>query len=337
MPTKEYQNFVKNYQPRIIDFIPIPVWDTSIPEEREEVVSANPLEPQTLKEFVGQEKAKEILRIIVDSANKEKRLIPNILLTGAYGHGKTTLAKLIAKRHKKKLKIIDGSIAGSVIKPDPGKIYIVDEAHNIPAKITDSFNIMIDAGELRIVACTTNPGALPAPFRSRFRTIYLTEYQPLDIAKIIQRATNRLEVKIDKTAVDMIANRSKCNPRAALTILDFVREIGSLNSNPEITIIVVLDALNKLGINEIGLTILDRKYLELLRTDRPVGLQYISSVLSVDSETIQEEIEPYLIRLGIIERTARGRVMVDPAAADREIKIQETLKKIIEGKFFDQI
>ena len=135
----------------------------------------NPMEPQNFGDFIGQMSQKEVLQIIVDSANMENRLIPCILLTGPYGHGKTTLAKLVAKRHNKKIIVIDGAISESIIRPLSNTIYIVDEAHNIPAQIADSYNILIDSNQLRIIACTTNPGALPAPFRSRFRSIYQTD------------------------------------------------------------------------------------------------------------------------------------------------------------------
>jgi Holliday junction DNA helicase RuvB len=330
---EELLDLSRRSRPQYIEFIPIPIYQED--EETDSTpVKENPFDPKTLNEFVGQAQAKEILKIIVDSANKEKRLIPNILLTGAYGHGKTTLAKLIAKRHKKKVEVIDGAVAASRVKPDKNKIYIIDEAHNIPAQITDSFNILIDAGKLRIIACTTNPGALPAPFRSRFRTIYLEEYQPRDIAKIVERATKRLNLTVDKSAIDIIANRSKCNPRNALNILDFVREIAVMSpTEGNITVANVLDAMKKLGISDIGLTTVDRKYLELLQYDKPVGLNYISSTLSLDSDTVQEEIEPYLLRLGMIERTPRGRLRVGDSIGIPNL--DEVLRRIMENNSED--
>lgn len=321
-PTKRsnpYDNLLDYARSFKVEFLPIIAPYTEADEEpktahkKEPPTPINPFEPTTLDDFIGQEQAKEIIKIIVDSANKEKRLIPNIILTGAYGHGKTTLAKLIAKRHRKEIQIIDGSMAGVLVKPSRDKIYVIDEAHNIPAQVADSFNILIDSGNLRIIGCTTNPGALPAPFRSRFRVIYLDDYQPKDIARILEKASRRLPLNIDKLALNDIANRSKCNPRTALAILDFVREVSSLSSDDgKVTADVVLQSLIKLGIDEIGLTRVDKKYLDLLKPNHPVGLQYISATLSIDSETIQEEIEPYLLKLGLIQRTPRGRIKVDP-------------------------
>lgn len=315
---KEYEDLLaiaRTYKP--IQFLSpiLPMYSArDEPKKEKEPVPVNPFEPKSLEQFVGQEQAKEVIKIIVDSANKEKRLIPNILLTGAYGHGKTTLAKLIVKRHKKDVEIIDGSVAGLVIKPDRDTIYIVDEIHNVPPAVTDSFNIEIDAGNLRMIGCTTNPGALPAPFRSRFRNIYLDEYQPKHIAQIIERAAKRMSLTIEKAAINDMANRSKCNPRNALMILDFVREVAVLGKEEQVTTETVLDALKKLGIDAIGLTNLDRKYLDVINATRPVGLQYISSVLAVDSDTVQEEIEPYLIRIGLIERTPRGRIRANSSS-----------------------
>jgi Holliday junction DNA helicase RuvB len=283
-----------------------------MPEKILDVVSEiNPFEPKNLKEFVGQENTKEVLQIIVDSANIEHRLIPNILLTGPYGHGKTTLAKIIARRHHKKIEITDGNLAATVIKPSKTKIYIVDEAHNIPPQVADSYNILIDAGELRIIACTTNPGNLSSAFRSRFRTLYLVNYTVEDITKIIKRAANRAKIKITNESVAILGKRSKCNPRNALNLLAFVQEVASLSSQKEQKIPKesVQVALSKLGIDGLGLNSLDRKYLSLLKIDIPVGLQYISSVLAQDVATIQNEIEPYLIQGGFVERTARGRIL----------------------------
>jgi len=277
-------------------------------EEEEFIEILDPFEPSTLDEFIGQEQPKEILKIIIEAANKESRSIPNILLTGAYGHGKTTLAKLIIKESGKNFKIIDGQSAEQCLVTLPNIVYIIDEAHNIPLELADSFNLRIDSGKLNIIACTTNQGVLPAPFKSRFRTIYLGDYEKKDISEILRRAAERKDILIKERVTTKIAERSKFNPRIALSILEFIREITVVKQQKESTIDIVFEAFHKLAIDEKGLTPIDRKYLSVLKTTTPLGLKYLSSVLSVDGSTIEEEIEPYLIKQGLIDRTARGRV-----------------------------
>ena len=315
--SEEYLEYAKSYIPQPQRYTPYQSnWKP--PEEEPPIIIAtklesSPFEPRNFSEFIGQASVKEVLQIIVDSANKERRLIPNILLTGAYGHGKTTLAKLIIKRHRKKIRIVDGSIVETVIVPSTDVIYIVDEAHNIPSQVADTYNILIDSGNLRIIACTTNPGALPAAFRSRFRNIYISSYTVDNIKTIIQKAANRAKINLTPKAAGLLAARSKLNPRYGLTLLDFIREISILTATPNLPIIEqnILEGVRKLGIDSLGLTEIDRKYLSLLKANKPIGLQYIASVLAVDVNTIQEEIEPYLIQLGLIERTQRGRIIGD--------------------------
>jgi len=319
-----------NYRPS--QRLQIPKFPPAIRARGSEEVLAepeNPLEPRSFSEFIGQDRAKEVLSIIVDSANKEHRIIPNILLTGPYGHGKTTLAKLIVRRHKKDVRIVDGASTDKLLldKPSKGTIYIIDEAHNIPTEVTDSFNIQIDSGNLRVIACTTNPGALPAPFRSRFRSIYLHDYTPVDLERIVFNALLRSKQSATHEAIQMIAARSKLNPRQALTILEFSREVRVLRGDREITADDLREVFYKLDIDDRGLTALDQKYLSLLKYDTPVGLQFISSILSVDRETIQEEIEPYLIHLGLVERTPRGRKK--PLPNDIQSAVEATLNRLI--------
>lgn len=311
----EFEEFVSTYKP-IIELPPYANYQSIVQQPRIEdlvdktKITINPYEPRNFNEFIGQESVKDVLEIIVDSANKEKRLIPNILLTGAYGHGKTTLAKLVAKRHNKKIEILDAAVAGAIITPSKDKIYIIDEAHNLASQLTDTYNILIDTDNLRIIACTTNPGALSAPFRSRFRLLYLVDYTVEDIKRIIQKAAYRAKIKITPKGAEILAQRSKLNPRNALSMLDFTREVMSLTNSKSIGPDEVAYATAKLGIDSLGLNTLDRKYLKLL-SNKPIGLQYISAALAVDIDTILYEVEPYLIQEGLIERTAKGRLLVD--------------------------
>jgi Holliday junction DNA helicase RuvB len=324
-----WREYAKHYVPNqyAIPFqtgwVPPPPPVTVPPET---YAKANPFEPQNFDEFIGQKFAKEILKIIVDSANKEHRLIPSVLLTGAYGHGKTTLAKLVVQRHGKRVCIVDGSNVLTQVIPSKETIYIVDEAHNIPPQLADTYNILMDSNNLRMIACTNKPGMLPAPFRSRFRSVYLGDYTPENIKEIIQNAARRSETKLSEGAAVALAKRSKLNPRYGLNLLDFMREISVLEESSDDTIREkdVLVGVEKLNIDPLGLTELDRKYLSLLKPNGAIGLNYISSALSLDADTIQDEIEPYLIQLGLVERTPRGRV------AGQNHVISEITRKILE-------
>jgi holliday junction DNA helicase RuvB len=328
---EELLEFAQNYSTlgRGLYVISIPPPFILTPTE-DEPPTINPIEPQTFADFIGQAPVKEVLRIIIEAANRESRTVPNILLTGSYGHGKTTLAKLIAKQNNKSFKILDGASVGAELSLKKDTIYIIDEAHNIPAQVTDSFNILIDSNRLNIIACTTNPGSLSPPFRSRFRTIYLEPYIEKDIYNILRKASKRINFNITVSATKVIAERSKLNPRISLSVLEFVREIGVATKTKHppkpINIKDALLALDKLGIDADGFNNLDRRYLEILSTDYPVGMQYITSLLSMDSATIQDEIEPYLLKRGIIQRTPKGRIKSKPNSVDikREDQIDFT-------------
>jgi holliday junction DNA helicase RuvB len=270
-------------------------------------------DPTSFEEFIGQESSKEVLTFIIEASIKRNEPLPNILLTGKYGHGKTTLARLIAERVNKSIRIIDGALAETALaNPNSDTIYIVDEIHNITPVLADSLNILLDSKELHMIGCTTSPGKLSSPFRSRFRLIYLEDYTEGDIKKIVFNAASRSDVHISQETLDIVASRSQYNPRMALAVLDFLKEIATVEDLTEISKSRTLEALNSLKIDDRGLTEIDRRYLDVLRYDTPVGLRHIMSVLSLDSATIEEQIEPYLLKMGFIDRTARGRIKAMP-------------------------
>lgn len=303
---------------------PIPTWEPIDWEELAEVTdfSATPkiettiykpskFDPSNLEEFIGQAQNKKILDIIIKAALKNNEFIPNLLLTGTYGHGKTTLSQLIALESGKEFRLIDGSTAETFLKnPNSNLVYIVDEIHNIPPVLADSLNILIDQNKIHLIGCTTSPGKLQAPFKSRFRHIYLSDYNLKDMSLIVKNAFKRVKTNISLNAVEEIAKRSKLNPRTALSILKFVKEVQITENIKIISKNKTLEILNILGINELGLTEMDLKYLEALRYDKPIGLKSLASILSLDEQTIEEQIEPYLLKERMIERTARGRIKV---------------------------
>ena len=270
-------------------------------------------EPTSFKEFIGQEPTKKILEITIGAALKTKKPLPNILLTGVYGHGKTTLARLIAERAETSFQIIDGANAETLLaSPKKDVLYIIDEIHNISSVLSDSINILIDQQKIHLIGCTTSPGKLQAPLRSRLRLLYLDDYTAEDISKIILAAAQKVDIVLHKNVQNTISKRSKLNPRNALSILAFMHEMAIVEQIKCIDSRKMEAALKILRIDEMGLTELDRKYLEALNYNKPVGLKSVSSALSLDTQTIEEQIEPYLLKIGLIERTARGRILVYP-------------------------
>lgn len=261
-----------------------------------------------LNQFVGQAVLKEALRISIEAAVKEKKPPPNLLLTGPYGHGKTTLAQIVARESHCKYRIVDGQDAVNKVTPEDKMVWIIDEIHNLKAEAADTFNTLLDMGNVHIIGCTTYPGALPAPFRSRFRSLYIEEYSAEDIEEILRRASRKRGLKLSKEVVRAIADKGKLNPRVSLAILEFIQDY-IVAKNCEVTLSVANDILSVMGIDNRGLTNLDRKYLELLDPAKPVGIAYLSSMLGIDNAAIQNDIEPYLLKKGLISRTPRGRIL----------------------------
>lgn len=261
----------------------------------------DPYRPKTFDEYIGQEDAKRLARIIIAAAKAEKRGLPNTLITGEYGLGKTTLARIIISTFGTREVIVDPKAT----IPTSGTI-IVDEIHNLPTDIADSLHKNLDSSQLTIIGCTTNPGELTSAFRSRFRQLLLTPYTENDLKSLISTAAIRTGRQLDKATTSIIAARSRFNARAAVQNLKMVIDL-SLAENKPITQKLALEVFDLLGIDDRGLTKIDHKYLNSLK-GRPVGLQYLSAVLGADKSTIETEIEPYLLRLGLIDRTPKGRI-----------------------------
>lgn len=272
------------------------------------VKSENPFKPQNLKEYVGQDKAKSLVEIMIKAAQAESRELPNILISGSYGQGKTSLAHLIVKEFGKEAKEVDGASANK-LPPTQGRV-IIDEAHNLSPEITDTLNIYLDRGILHVIACTTNPGAIPAPFRSRFRPINLEPYSIEDMETILNNSIHRKGYSAKKEQLKQLASRGRFTPRVALNHLALVFDMMAIRRQKSLQDDTLKEAFDHLGVDEVGFLERDRAYLAALRSDRPVGLQYLSAVTGMDGATIEEEVEPYLMKLGLIDRTPRGRMKI---------------------------
>jgi Holliday junction DNA helicase RuvB len=283
------------------------ILDTVLHRKKATVHVADIFAPTTFDEYIGQAKAKQNVSIMVDAALKEQRPIPNILIDGPFGLGKTTLATLILKRAGIEPVLVDGA---AVAKNMPTGTVIIDEIHNVPPDVCDSLNIALDRGELTVVGCTTTLGALPAAFRSRFRQVHLDLYSVADLTEILEKVAKRKGIQSTKPLLTQVAKRSRFTARIAINYLATIFDYMAVKSESTLTAKTMKEVFENLGLDEFGFLPRDYEYLKALNTEQPVGLQYLEAMINVDKATIEEEIEPYLMRMGLINRTPRGRLLI---------------------------
>ncbi len=266
--------------------------------------------PTNFEEYIGQTQAKKLLQIMLKAAKIEQRPIPNIMITGTAGLGKTSLARIILKEEP--YKFTDGNTLNAGIDGLSGYV-IVDEIHNIKPEVCDALNLVIDNGTVRIIGCTTNPGMLTGPFRTRFRTINLLPYSIEDLILIMQKVLERRDdLIIPYKLLEQVASRGRRTPRVTLHYLSFITDLMLVEEQHTLTQVLLDEAFLAIGVDELGLLSIDRKYLEAFPEDgRAVGLQFLCALVSCDKETIEQEIEPYLLSLKLIDRTSRGRVRIN--------------------------
>ena len=317
---------------------------SSVLPKKEEEVLDSALRPSSWQDYVGQDKIKENIRIIITAAKQRSQSPDHLLFYGNSGLGKTTLAYLVANEMGKTIRSTSGpaleragDLAAILTNLSEGDVLFLDEIHRInktieeylyPAMEDYKLNLVLGKGpmartmELKLpkftlIGATTRPGLLSAPLRNRFGASFqLNFYSNKDVEKIIERSGNLLKIKIEPLAVEAIAQRSRFTPRVANRLLKRVRDFAQVQGSEIITKEIAENALDSLEVDMMGLEPSDRSILRALIekfNGGPVGLQSLSAAAMEEEETILDIYEPYLMQCGLIERTPKGRVATNLA------------------------
>jgi Holliday junction DNA helicase RuvB len=315
-------------------------------DQPDEQAGAELLRPRKLQDFVGQEDIKKRLAIALEAARLRKEPVDHVLLSGSPGLGKTTLARIVGYELESHVHTTSGpaiersgDLASILTKLEAGDVLFIDEIHRMSRPVEEvlyssmedfKLDIMIGKGpsaqSLRIdlppftlVGATTRLGLLTGPLRDRFGHHFSLEYyRPEEILAILERSAMILGVKCDRPGSFELARRSRGTPRIANRLLKRVRDYALVRAGNRLTYPVVCEALALLGIDELGLDNVDRRLMELLcfrYRGAPVGLKNLAVTLGEDQETLEEVYEPYLIKIGFLVRSPRGRLASPQAMA----------------------
>ena len=310
----------------------------------EDVKIESHLRPQMLEDYIGQQKAKETLKVYIEAAKARKEALDHVLLYGPPGLGKTTLSQIIAGEMGVNIRITSGpalerpgDLAALLTNLDSGDVLFIDEIHRLPRTVEEilypameDFAIDIINGKgqgaasihlplprFTLIGATTRAGQLSAPLRDRFGVVLRLElYTPEELGQIVSRSAKILDIPCDEDGTIEIASRARGTPRIANRLLKRVRDFAQVMNGGVITADAARRALDRMEVDELGLDMVDRRMLEAMikhYNGGPVGLDTVAAVIGEESVTIEDVYEPYLMQLGFLSRTPRGRVVL-PAA-----------------------
>ena len=313
-------------------------------ENLDEETVEKSLRPKTLSEYIGQDKVKENMKVYIEAAKKRGEPLDHVLLYGPPGLGKTTLSNIISNEMNSNIKITSGpaitkpgDLAALLTNLSEFDVLFIDEIHRLNKSVEEILypaledytldiiigkgpsarSIRLDLPKFTLIGATTKAGSLTTPLRDRFGIVSRLElYTVEQLEEIVTRSADILEICIDKEAANEIARRSRGTPRIANRILRRVRDYASVLGNGTITLQIAKIALSKLEIDNLGLDEIDRKMLQtIIKTygGGPVGLETLAATIGEEIDTIEDVYEPYLIQIGFISRTPRGRIALPDA------------------------